>query len=53
MNKNFSISVPVEEENEEVELNEEDVKPIETEEAEEGIEEIKSFFANNEEDNVG
>ena len=55
MNKNFSIATPVEEEKKEVvELKDEDVKPIETEEElDEGIEEIKSFFANNEDDNVG
>ena len=55
MNKNFSIATPVEEEKKEVvELKDEDVKPIETEEElDEGIEEIKSFFANNEYDNVG
>ena len=53
MNKNFSIATPVEEEKKEVvELKDEDVKPIETEEElDEGIEEIKSFFANNEDDN--
>ena len=55
MNKNFSIATPVEEEKKEVvELKDEDVKPRETEEElDEGIEEIKSFFANNEDDNVG
>ena len=55
MNKNFSIATPVEEEKKEVvELKDEDVKPIETEEElDEGIEEIKSFFANNDDDNVG
>lgn len=55
MNKNFSIATPVEEEKKEVvELKDEDVKPIETEEElDEGIEEIKSFFANNEDDSVG
>lgn len=55
MNKNFSIATPVEEEKKEiVELKDEDVKPIETEEElDEGIEEIKSFFANNEDNNVG
>ena len=43
MNKNFSIATPVEEEKKEVvELKDEDVKPIETEEElDEGIEEIK------------
>ena len=52
MNKNFSISTPIEEEKKEVvELEDKDVKPIETEELSEGIEEIKSFFANNEDNN--
>lgn len=48
MNKNFSISTPIEEKEEVVKLEDKDVKPIETEELGEGIEEIKSFFANNE-----
>lgn len=51
MNKNFSISTPIEEKEEAVELEDKDVKPIETEELGEGIEEIKSFFANNEDSN--
>ena len=55
MNKNFSIATPVEEEKKEVvELKDVDVKPIETEEElDEGLEEIKSFFANNEHDTGG
>lgn len=48
MNKNFSISIPIEEKEESTELEDKDVKPIENEELGEGIEEIKSFFANNE-----
>ena len=51
MNKNFSISIPVEKKKESIELEDKDVKPIETEELGEGIEEIKSFFANNEDSN--
>ncbi|MDY4077378.1 MAG: DivIVA domain-containing protein [Clostridium sp.] len=52
MNKNFSISTPIEEEKKKVvELEDKDVKPIETEDLGEGIEEIKSFFANNEDNN--
>ena len=51
MNKNLSISIPVEEKKESIELEDKDVKPIETEELSEGIEEIKSFFANDEDSN--